>query len=80
MGPTLVGRSAELATLTAAADAVAAGTGSVVHLVGEAGIGKTTLLNAARSELDRRDIGVRSGTADETDRRRPLVLARALVP
>jgi DNA-binding SARP family transcriptional activator/DNA-binding CsgD family transcriptional regulator len=42
-GAALVGRSGELATLTGAVRAAAAGTGATMFLVGEAGIGKTRL-------------------------------------
>ena len=51
-----VGRTAEMTALTAALDAVRAGTGSTVLLAGEPGIGKTTLA-AALSALAR-DAGV----------------------
>jgi DNA-binding CsgD family transcriptional regulator len=78
MGPTLVGRSDELATIVAAADAVSSGAGGVVHVVGEAGIGKTSLLAAAAAALDDRGVTTRAAAADETDRRRPLALARSL--
>jgi DNA-binding CsgD family transcriptional regulator/tetratricopeptide (TPR) repeat protein len=47
----LLERDQELATLLAAARAAVHGTGSVVLLHGEAGIGKTTLVSAARSQL-----------------------------
>jgi tetratricopeptide (TPR) repeat protein len=43
----LVGRVGELATITAAMAAARRGTGRVLHLVGEAGIGKTTLAGQA---------------------------------
>jgi DNA-binding CsgD family transcriptional regulator len=44
-------RDQELATLVAAASEAAAGTGSVVLLHGEAGIGKTSLVSAIKSRL-----------------------------
>jgi class 3 adenylate cyclase/tetratricopeptide (TPR) repeat protein len=53
-GPPLVGREEELATLLAADAAAAAGRGAAVELVGEPGMGKSTLLGelAARSSCD----------------------------
>src|SRR5207249_10291805 len=42
-GATLIGRDAELARLYAAFRAAAAGTGTAVHVHGEAGVGKTRL-------------------------------------
>jgi len=52
--PPLVGREAELATLLEADAAAAAGRGAAVELVGEPGMGKSTLLGelAARSSSD----------------------------
>ena len=52
--PPLVGREAELATLLEADAAAAAGHGAAVELVGEPGMGKSTLLGelAARSSSD----------------------------
>jgi class 3 adenylate cyclase/tetratricopeptide (TPR) repeat protein len=52
--PPLVGREAELATLLEADAAAAAGRGAAVELVGEPGMGKSTLLGelAARSASD----------------------------
>jgi predicted ATPase len=47
----LLERDRELATLIEAAREAAAGTGSVVLLHGEAGIGKTSLVSAIRSQL-----------------------------
>ncbi|HEX6676745.1 MAG TPA: AAA family ATPase [Actinomycetes bacterium] len=45
--PSLVGRDAELARLRQAAAAAAAGSGGLVLVTGEAGIGKTSLIDAA---------------------------------
>jgi DNA-binding CsgD family transcriptional regulator len=80
MGPTLVGRSEELALLTAGMRGASTGTGSVVHLVGEAGIGKTSLLAYAIALGTESGSTVRAAAADESDRRRPLALVRALFP
>jgi class 3 adenylate cyclase len=49
--PPLVGRAHETARLTAAADAVRAGRGQFVLLVGEPGIGKTRLLEWLREHV-----------------------------
>jgi len=48
----LVGRERELARLCAAMHEAAAGKRQIVFLTGEAGIGKTALLDAFRSQLD----------------------------
>ena len=50
-GPRLVGRDEELARLRDLIDRARGGSGGVVRYVGEAGIGKTALLNAAVGEL-----------------------------
>src|SRR3954452_25014367 len=47
VSPVFVGRDAELATLTAALDAAVAGDAAVVLLSGEAGVGKTRLVEEA---------------------------------
>jgi hypothetical protein len=57
-----------------------AGTGRVVHITGEAGIGKSNLLAEGMRELDRLGVTPRCCTADETDRRRRLAVVRALLP
>ena len=80
MAPVLLGRSGELSALADAVQAVAAGTGRVVHITGEAGIGKSSLLAAGMDELDRLGVTRRCCTVDETDRRRRLALVRALLP
>jgi len=46
----LIGRDAELEVLREALEAARAGTGRMVEIVGEAGVGKTRLLDALRSE------------------------------
>jgi predicted ATPase len=45
----LLERETELAALVAAVDAARTGTGALVLVAGEAGIGKTTLVRALRS-------------------------------
>lgn len=80
MAPVLLGRSRELSALADAVETVAGGTGRVVHITGEAGIGKSSLLAAGTNELDRLGVTQRHCTVDETDRRRRLALVRALLP
>jgi len=55
LGP-LVGRDAELATLVRSLDALAAGPGSVLALVGEPGVGKTRLAGEARAYAEARAV------------------------
>lgn len=59
----LVGRDAELAQLEDALDAAIAGSGSVLFLVGEAGIGKSRLARALATRAGRNGIPVLSGRA-----------------
>jgi len=66
--------------LADAARDVAQGAGSCVQVVGEAGIGKTSLLAVAASELALRGVETRTVAADETDHRRTLGLVQALLP
>jgi DNA-binding CsgD family transcriptional regulator len=80
VAPVLFGRAGELSALTDAVQAVAAGSGRFIHITGEAGIGKTSLLAAAMQELDRLGVTRRSCSVDETDRRRRLALVRSLLP
>lgn len=54
----LVGRSAELTRLDELADAACAGTGSRLLLAGDPGMGRTTLLGAARRRGTRRGLRV----------------------
>lgn len=51
----IVGREEELATLTGAVTSARTGTGRVIELVGEAGIGKSTLVAAVRAAAS--DVG-----------------------
>ncbi|WP_433783399.1 AAA family ATPase [Actinomycetospora sp. CA-101289] len=60
--PTLVGRDGELATIRALLEESA--TGTVVVVTGEAGIGKSTLLRAARRDAQARGTAVGGGTCD----------------
>jgi len=59
----LIGRSQELAVLMAAVDRAAQGHGGLLLLAGEAGIGKTLLLETA---LAGRELRVRAGPSRET--------------
>ncbi|WP_165825920.1 BTAD domain-containing putative transcriptional regulator [Actinomycetospora cinnamomea] len=60
--PTLVGRDDELAAVRALLEAPDAG--AVLVVTGEAGIGKSTLLRAARREASARGTAVGGGTCD----------------
>ena len=66
--------------VAAAVEAVVDGTGTFLHVVGEAGIGKTSLLATAVRRLEQLGVEPRTGAADETDRRRPLALLHGLFP
>ena len=61
--PVLVGRSAELATARGLVDAVAAGRGGALLVAGEAGIGKTRLLDEVAGRAAERGLPVLSGRA-----------------
>lgn len=62
-GPVLVGRGAELATARRPVDAVAAGRGGALLVAGEAGIGKTRLLDEVAGRAAERGLPVLSGRA-----------------
>jgi DNA-binding SARP family transcriptional activator/tetratricopeptide (TPR) repeat protein len=82
--PQLFGRSGELAALTAAWRAAAAGAGQIVVLTGEAGIGKTSLVTELAHRVaaggGRTAIGAGIDVGGETPFAAWLELARALVP
>ncbi|RKS68005.1 adenylate/guanylate cyclase family protein [Motilibacter peucedani] len=61
-GP-MLGRSVELAALVEAAELAASGSGQVVQLVGEAGLGKSRLLAALSDALAAREVPVHEGVA-----------------
>jgi class 3 adenylate cyclase/tetratricopeptide (TPR) repeat protein len=67
-GTPLVGRDREIARLVAAIDAVQAGEGRAVSLIGEAGLGKSRLIEETRAEWARRrpEVAGRSGNAIHT--------------
>ncbi|MGH3175970.1 MAG: ATP-binding protein, partial [Streptosporangiaceae bacterium] len=58
------GREAEIAVLTDALDLVESGRRAVILLEGEAGIGKTRLLNAALEDARLRGMQVAAGRAE----------------
>jgi DNA-binding SARP family transcriptional activator len=64
VGPTFIGRVAELARLLAAYDQAAAGAVERVLLTGPHGIGKTGLLAELAREASAKGVHVRYGTAD----------------
>jgi tetratricopeptide (TPR) repeat protein len=68
----LVGRDGELAVLAALAGEVAAGRGAVALVEGEAGIGKSTLVQAAMAGATSLGCQVFWGTSSELDQALPL--------
>ncbi len=75
----LLEREGELATLTAAAQAAAAGSGAVVTVAGPAGSGKTQLLHAAAQLAADADLRVLRATATELTQQVPFALAQQLL-
>ncbi len=65
----MVGRAAELCRLVELARLAVAGRGAAICIDGEAGIGKTTLLDALAAEATRLGLRVRRATADESTQR-----------
>lgn len=72
MAPPLVGRSGEVAALRARLDDAAKGSLQGAILEGDAGAGKTRLLDAALDEARGRGFTVLGGTAEELAQDRPL--------
>ena len=68
------GREAEIAVLRDALDLVESGRRAVVLIEGEAGIGKTRLLDAALDDARRRGMQVAAGRAEELEGMRPFGL------
>jgi DNA-binding CsgD family transcriptional regulator len=68
----LVGRSSELRELATALGEVADGAGHSLLVEGEAGIGKTSLVEAALGATQRLGLQVYRATAEELERRRPF--------
>jgi ATP/maltotriose-dependent transcriptional regulator MalT len=65
VSPVFVGRDAELAALTAALDAAVAGDPAVVLLSGEAGVGKTRLVEEAAERASAAGVRVLAGSCIE---------------
>ena len=70
--PHIRGREAETAVLGEALDRVASGRRAVVLIEGEAGIGKTRLLDAVLEDARGRGMQVAAGRAEELERTRPF--------
>jgi DNA-binding CsgD family transcriptional regulator len=64
--PVLVGRSAELAVLTAALDSAAEGRGGAVFITGDAGIGKSRLTRDVAYTASARDFQVLTGRGTQS--------------
>ena len=78
---TVVGRVAELSTLTAALGDADAGRGSTVFVVGESGIGKTRLVTAFAEHASQRGFTVATGRAYPVETGVPYaVFSDALLP
>jgi DNA-binding CsgD family transcriptional regulator len=75
----LVGRASELAQLEAFIAAAADGVGSVVLIIGEPGIGKTSLLTAAAQFAAKLGLEIRRTTASSAEIARPFSLIRPLL-
>ena len=76
----LVGRERETAELVAALDAVASGERRLVVLRGEAGIGKTRLLQVLVEQATSRRFEVLTGRATELESDIPLAVFREAMP
>ena len=70
----MVGRKAEVKALGTVLDQVGFGRSAILLLEGEAGIGKTTLLEHALDIAQQRGMQVVSGHAEELERNRPFGL------
>ena len=70
--PRIYGRDAEIATLVEALDLAASGRLAVVLIEGEAGIGKSRLLEEALESARGRGIQVTAGRAEELQQTRPF--------
>ena len=77
-GLATIGRIDELLAIEGVLAATASGTGGVLVFEGEAGIGKTHLLNAAIEGARRREIRVLAAAADELERR-PAAIVHGLL-
>ncbi|WP_187434079.1 BREX system ATP-binding domain-containing protein [Paenibacillus methanolicus] len=77
-GQTLVGREPEIAELRQRLDLLAQGSGSYVSLIGEAGIGKSHLLQFVQREATARDMTVLRGAADAAEQLTPYYPWRSI--
>ncbi len=75
-----MGRERETSQLVAVLDAVAAGEGRLLVLRGEAGIGKTRLLQVLVEHARSRRLQVRTGRATELEGDIPLAMFREAIP
>src|SRR4051812_50111397 len=73
VSPVFIGREAELATLTAALDAAVGGDPAVVLLSGEAGVGKTRLVEEAAERAGEAGAGGAAGGRPREGGGRPAV-------
>jgi class 3 adenylate cyclase/DNA-binding CsgD family transcriptional regulator len=74
--PALVGRDQELVAIESSLAAAWSGTGALVLVEGPAGIGKTTLLRAARERATQRGMTVLHARATELERDYPMGVVR----
>jgi len=72
--PRLRGRETEVAVLGEALDRVASGSQAIVLVEGEAGIGKSRLLDQALADAAARGMQIAAGRAEEMERARPFGL------
>src|SRR5215468_2965038 len=72
--PRLCGRETETGVLREALDRVARGGQAIVLVEGEAGIGKTRLLEEALADAAARGMQVATGRAEELEQARPFGL------
>ena len=75
--PRLRGRDAEIRVVREALDRVSAGRPAIVLIEGEAGIGKTRLLNDALEDARSRGMQVAAGRAEELEQTRPFGVVAA---
>ncbi|MEV5486130.1 MULTISPECIES: ATP-binding protein [Streptomyces] len=73
----LVGRAAETTELSRLAALAVAGTGQSAFVIGEAGLGKTALLEVAAENTERLGMRTLSGAAQEEARQRPFAAIAA---
>jgi DNA-binding CsgD family transcriptional regulator len=75
--PLLRGRDAEIQSVREALDRVGAGRSAIVLIEGEAGIGKTRLLENALEDARSRGMQVAAGRAEELEQTRPFAVVAA---